>query len=47
MDTESRVADGDWAEVVYGNQDAIDHRLGSLGDTRELTEWSTHWQNRV
>ena len=38
-DIEARVADGDWAEVVWGNQDAIDHLLGDLGDTRELTEW--------
>lgn len=38
-DIESRVAGGDWAEVVWGNQDAIDRRLCGLGDTRELTEW--------
>lgn len=36
---ESRVADGDWADTVWGNQDAVDRRLSSLGDTRELTEW--------
>jgi Fe-S-cluster containining protein len=46
-DIESRVADGDWAEVVWGNQDAIDHRLSGLGDTRELTQWFRHWQNDV
>jgi Fe-S-cluster containining protein len=38
-DIESRVAAGDWAEVVWGNHDAIDRRLSALGDVRELTEW--------
>ncbi len=38
-DIESRVAGGDWAEAVWGNQDAIDRQLCGLGDTRELTEW--------
>jgi Fe-S-cluster containining protein len=42
-DIELRVADGDWAEVVWGNQDAIDHRLSGLGDVRELTDWFAHW----
>ncbi len=32
-------------EVIWGNQDAINYRLDSLGDTRELTEWYAHWQN--
>jgi len=44
-DIESRVADGDWDEVVWGNQDVIDRRLDGLGDARELTEWFAHWQN--
>lgn len=43
-DIESRVAGGAWAEVVWGNQDAVDHRLGGLGDTRELTEWFVRWK---
>lgn len=43
-DIESRVAGGAWAEVVWGNQDAIDHRLRGLGDTRDLTEWFAHWK---
>lgn len=43
-DIESRVADGDWAEVVWGNQDTIDRRLFGLGDTRELTEWFASWK---
>lgn len=38
-DIESRVAGGDWAEVIWGSQDAIDRRLSGLGETRELTEW--------
>jgi len=42
-DIESRVAAGDWAEVVWGNHDAIDHRLGGLGETRDLTEWFGRW----
>lgn len=40
-DIESRVAGGAWAEVIWGNQDAIDHRLG---DSRDLTEWFVRWQ---
>ena len=43
-DIKSRVADGVWAEVVWGNQDAIDRRLADLGDTRELTEWFVRWK---
>jgi Fe-S-cluster containining protein len=43
-DIESRVADGAWAEVVWGNQDAIDRRLSALGDTRELAEWLGSWK---
>ncbi len=41
---ESRVAEGDWAEVIWGNQDAVDHRLSGLGGTRTLTEWFAHWK---
>jgi Fe-S-cluster containining protein len=33
------IADGHWAGVVWGNQDAIERRLRSLGDTRELADW--------
>jgi Fe-S-cluster containining protein len=42
-DIESRVAGGDWFDVVWGNQDAIDRRLQGLGDTRELPEWFASW----
>ena len=44
-DIETRVADGNWAEVVWGNQDAVDKQLGSLSDSRELTEWFAHWKD--
>jgi len=43
-DIESRVAGGAWAGVVWGNQDAIDRRLGGLGDSRDLTEWFALWK---
>jgi Fe-S-cluster containining protein len=46
-DIELRVAKGEWAEVVWGNQDAIDHRLGSMGHTRDLTDWFAEWQNGI
>mgnify|MGYP000867396909 CR=1 FL=1 len=41
---ESRVADGTLADVVWGNHDAIDHRLARLGGTRPLSEWFELWQ---
>jgi Fe-S-cluster containining protein len=41
---ESRVAGGDWADVLWGNQDAIDRDLCGLGDIRELTEWFVRWK---
>jgi len=40
---ESRIADGLMADVVWGNHDAIDHRLAGRGETRSLTEWFTRW----
>ena len=46
-DIETRVADGAWAEVVWGNQDAIDRRLNGLGETRELTGWFESWKEGV
>jgi Fe-S-cluster containining protein len=42
-DIEARVADGGWADVVWGNQANIERRLGDLGDTRDLTEWFVPW----
>lgn len=44
-DIEARVAGGAWAGVVWGNHDAIDRRLGDLGDARNLTEWFAHWKD--
>ncbi|HXU93028.1 MAG TPA: YkgJ family cysteine cluster protein [Gallionella sp.] len=44
-DIESRVADGTLADVVWGNHDAIDHRLASLGEIRALTDWFEHWDS--
>ena len=38
-DIEARVAAGVLDEVVWGNHDAIDSRLKSLGETSELPEW--------
>jgi Fe-S-cluster containining protein len=36
---ESRVASGRLSDVVWGNHDAVDQRLGTLGEVRSLTEW--------
>jgi Fe-S-cluster containining protein len=42
-DIETRVANGDWSGVVWGNQDPVDRRLGGLGDARDLTEWFAYF----
>lgn len=42
-DIESRVADGTLDDVVWGNHDAIDHRLAGLGEIRALTDWFERW----
>jgi Fe-S-cluster containining protein len=42
-DIESRVAAGHLVDVVWGNHDAIDHRLARLGEIRTLTEWFEEW----
>ena len=36
---ESCVDEGFLAGVIWGNHDAIDQRLNSLGETRELSDW--------
>jgi hypothetical protein len=41
---ESRAADGTLADVVWGNHDAIDHRLAGLGESRSLSEWFELWE---
>ena len=43
-DIETRVADGSLDAVVWGNHDAIDHRLAGLGEIRLLTEWFGRWE---
>ena len=42
-DIEALVARGALPDVVWGNQDSIDRRLGSLGESRPLTEWFAGW----
>lgn len=41
---EQRVAEGDWAEAVWGNHDAVDRRLDALGEKRDLSLWFARWQ---
>lgn len=40
---ETRVDNGTWAEVVWGNHDAIDQQLADLGESRALTDWYEAW----
>lgn len=42
-DIEKQVAGGALPNVVWGNHDAIDHQLASLGESRPLTEWFADW----
>lgn len=42
-DIESRVADGELADVVWGNQDAVARQLRGFGETRSLVEWFGRW----
>jgi uncharacterized protein len=39
---ESQITDSSLSGVVWGNQDAMDCRLRSLGVTRKLTDWFEH-----
>jgi Fe-S-cluster containining protein len=41
---ESRVAEGKLADVIWGNQDAVDRASRGLGETRSLVEWFVHWR---
>ena len=43
-DIESAVAKGELADVVWGNHDNIDQRLGNFGESRPLTEWFDAWK---
>ncbi|MFA6901713.1 MAG: YkgJ family cysteine cluster protein [Gallionellaceae bacterium] len=42
-DIKTRVDEGNWADVVWGNHDAIDRQLAELGESRALTDWFEHW----
>jgi Fe-S-cluster containining protein len=42
-DIEERTTNGDMADVMWGNHDAIDRRLDDLGERRSLTEWFATW----
>ena len=42
-DIKTRVDNGAWADVVWGNHDAIYQRLAGLGETRALTDWFERW----
>jgi Fe-S-cluster containining protein len=42
-DIKTRVDDGTWTDVVWGNHDAIDQQLAGLGETRALTDWFERW----
>lgn len=42
-DIETRVDDGSLVNVVWGNHDAIDHRLASFGETRALIDLFECW----
>ena len=40
---EGRVAQGGLADVVWGNQDAVERALAPFGVTRSLVEWFQRW----
>lgn len=43
-DIKTRVDDGAWADVVWGNHDAVDQQLAGLGESRALTDWFERWR---
>ena len=43
-DIEAQVADGFLDDVVWGNHDAIDHRLAGLGEALPMTDWFARWE---
>jgi Fe-S-cluster containining protein len=45
-DIEARFDDGSLTDVMWGNHDAIDQRLTSLGKICALTEWFEGWENK-
>jgi Fe-S-cluster containining protein len=42
-DIEGQVADGQLADVVWGNHDVVDRQLAELGDARPLDAWFACW----
>ena len=42
QEIKSGVERGELADVVWGNQDAVERSLSGLGDTRALDEWFSH-----
>ena len=40
---EASVAQGELADVVWGNHDAIDRGLMATGESRSLIEWFGEW----
>ena len=44
---ESSVAEGKLADVIWGNQDAVDRELGRFGETRSLVEWFARAHERT
>jgi Fe-S-cluster containining protein len=42
-DIEIQVVAGRLSDVVWGNHDAVDHRLAGLGENRSLVEWFERW----
>jgi hypothetical protein len=40
---EARVEQGALADVVWGNQDAVERALAPFGVTRSLVEWFQRW----
>lgn len=42
-DIEAQEAAGELAGVVWGNHEAVDRRLATLGEARPLTEWFSDW----
>ena len=46
-DIEARVAAKKLDDVVWGNQDAIDHALAALGDKRSLVQWFERWDREM
>lgn len=42
---EARVAEGDLADVVWGNHEAVELRLAALGECRPLSDWFRDWSH--